>query len=157
MSIKAHPLPPAPPPRGFTLLELLVVLVIIATAASLAALALPRATKNTLDQDSAQLAALLDDARSYANAVQAPVRIEPLDGGYRFIGIVAGVWQELGDELRPRAFTTPGAGSNLPREGIVLGPEPVGEPVAITLSASGDARIVRSDGIAPFTATTPAP
>ncbi|MDE2048278.1 MAG: prepilin-type N-terminal cleavage/methylation domain-containing protein [Betaproteobacteria bacterium] len=146
MSTRIH----APRIRGFTLLELLVVLVIIATAASLAALALPRSTKNTLDQDSARLAALLDDARSYANAVQAPVRLEPTPGGYRFVGIVAGTWQELGDELRPRQFTTPGAASDLPAGGVVLGPEPVGDAVTITLSASGDARVVHSDGVSPF-------
>ncbi len=140
--------------RGFTLLELMVVLVIIAVSASLALLALPPTNRNALDQDSAQLAALLDAARSYAAAVQAPVRLETTPDGYQFVGIVRGSWQVLEGELRPRSFLTTGAQLSLPatsaRDGLLLGPEPVSDPSQVSIALGAEGRTVSSDGASPF-------
>jgi general secretion pathway protein H len=139
--------------QGFTLLELMVVLVIIAVSASLALLALPPTNRNALDQDSAQLAALLDAARSYAAAVQAPVRLETTPEGYQFVGIVRGSWQVLEGELRPRNFLTTGAQLSLPtaaRNGLLLGPEPVSEPSQVSIALGAEGRTVSSDGASPF-------
>lgn len=140
--------------RGFTLLELLVVLVIVAVSASLAMLALPPTNRNALEQDSAQLAALMDAARSYAAAVQAPVRLEAHSEGYQFIGIVNGNWQVLDGDLRPRSFLTQGAMLDAGKNGVLLGPEPVGEPVsihiAIGIAGAVEGRSIVSDGASPF-------
>lgn len=143
---KAH----TPTPRGFTLLELLVVLVIVAVSASLAMLALPPTNRNALDQDAAQLAALMDAARSYAAAVQAPVRLEKTETGYQFIGIVSGNWQVLEGELRPRSFLTSGATLSAAKDGVLLGPEPVGEPLKLGIVLGAEGRAVSSDGASPF-------
>jgi type II secretion system protein H len=133
------------------LLELLVVLVIVALGASLATLALPQPTRNTLDRDAAQLAALMDAARSYAAAVQAPVRVEPVPNGYRFVGIHNGDWKELAGDLKPRTFSTDAVNISLPAKGALLGPEPVGEALAVTISAGSEVRVIASDGASEFT------
>jgi general secretion pathway protein H len=146
-----------PTPRGFTLLELLVVLVIVAISATLATLALPPSNRNALDQDAAQLAALMDAARSYAAAVQAPVRLEKTDEGYQFVGIVRGSWQVLSDELRPRNFLTPGAQLSISKDGLLLGPEPVGDAASINIALGAEGRTVYSDGASPFFVNTPQP
>jgi general secretion pathway protein H len=149
--------PHTPTPRGFTLLELLVVLVIVAISATLATLALPPTNRNALDQDAAQLAALMDAARSYAAAVQAPVRLEKTDEGYQFVGIVRGTWQVLGDELRPRNFLTQGAQLSLANEGLLLGPEPVSDAATLNIALGAQGRTVYSDGASPFFVQTPQP
>ncbi len=136
--------------KGFTLLELLVVLVIVAISASLAMLALPSTNRNALDQDSAQLAALMDAARSYAAAVQAPVRLEATSDGYQFIGIVSGNWQVLDGELRPRSFLTTGALLSVSKDGVILGPEPVGDPLKLNIALGAEGRTIASDGASPF-------
>jgi general secretion pathway protein H len=135
---------------GFTLLELLVVLVIVALGASLATLSLPQPTRSSLDRDAAQMAALMDAARSYAAAVQSPVRVEPALNGYRFVGIQHGNWKELSGDLKPRTFSTDAVSNSLPVRGALLGPEPVGEPLTVTIAAGAEVRVIASDGASEF-------
>ena len=136
---------------GFTLLELLVVISIIAIASAGVAFALRDAGGDPLERDAQRLAALLESARARSRLSGQPVRWVAADGGFRFEG------------LAPDALPNRWLGRDTQVTGgrvLVLGPEPVIGPQAVTLSsAEHPDRAVRvaTDGLRPFTVTAAGP
>ena len=136
---------------GFTLLELLVVLAIIAFATAGVAFALRDAAGDPLEREAQRLAALLESARARSRMTGQPVRWVAGDAGFRFEGLPAGTL--------PDAWLTPDTQVS-GRRVLVLGPEPLIGPQAVTLTSAahpGPGVRVATDGLRPFTvgAATP--
>ena len=132
---------------GFTLLELLVVVAIIAVAAAGVSFALRDQAGVPLERDAQRLAALLESARARSRLSGQPVRGVAADDGFRFEG--------LAPDALPSHWLAPGTQARGARV-LVLGPEPVIGPQAVTLtSADHPDRAVRvaTDGLRPFTVT----
>jgi general secretion pathway protein H len=136
---------------GFTLLELLVVISIIAIASAGVMFALRDAGGDPLERDAQRLAALLESGRARSRLSGQPVRWVAGDSGFRFEG------------LAPDALPTQWLSRDTQVTGqraLVLGPEPVIGPQAVTLtSADHPDRSVRvgTDGLRPFTVTAGGP
>jgi general secretion pathway protein H len=150
-SRRAAKLPLRRRPAGFTLLELLVVVAIVAFASAGVVFALRDAAGDPLDRDAQRLAALLESARARSRLSGQPVRWIAGEGGFRFEGLPP-------DTLPTQwlARDTVVAGGRV----LVLGPEPVIGPQAVTLtSADHPDRAVRvaTDGLRPFTVSAATP
>ena len=136
---------------GFTLLELLVVISIIAIASAGVAFALRDAGGDPLDREAQRLAALLESARARSRLSGQPVRWVAVDEGFRFEGLAT---DALPSHWLARDTRVTG------RRVLVLGPEPVIGPQAVTLtSAEHPERAVRiaTDGLRPFAVTAAVP
>jgi general secretion pathway protein H len=146
-----RPTIPARIAAGFTLLELLVVISIIAIASAGVAFALRDAGGDPLEREAQRLAALLESARARSRLSGQPVRWVAGDDGFRFEGLASNVLPS-----HWLASDTQVAG----RRVLVLGPDPVIGPQAVTLtSAEHPERAVRvaTDGLRPFAVTAAVP
>jgi general secretion pathway protein H len=133
---------------GFTLLELLLVVAIIAIAAGGVGLALRDSEAHQLERDAERLAALLESARSQSRATGVPVRWLGSAEGFRFEGLD-------GEPPGLQPWKLAGLVVQSPRT-VLLGPEPILEPVTIQLSAPGHSLRVSTDGLRPFAVRTEA-
>lgn len=138
-------------PRGFTLLELLVVLAIAAIATAGVAFALRDTGGAALEREGQRLAALLEAGRAQSRLTGLPVRWRVTDDGFRFEG--------LPDDALPRHWLAAGTRA-VGTPVLVLGPEPIIGPQAVTLAHPGQAQYtvhVATDGLRPFQATPATP
>jgi general secretion pathway protein H len=136
---------------GFTLLELLVVIGIIAFASAGVAVALRDAGGDPLERDAQRLAALLESARARSRLSGQPVRWVAGDGGFRFEGLPP---DALPHQWLAQDTVVSGRGV------LVLGPEPVIGPQAVTLTSADHpdrALRVATDGLRPFRVAPVAP
>ena len=129
---------------GFTLLELMVVVAIIAIGTAGVSLAMRDASSATLEREAQRLAALLESGRAQSRAMGTPVVWRLTRDGFEFQGVQPGSLPDkwLGDDTQVRGTDT-----------LQLGPEPIIEPQAVTLtSASRADRSLRvaTDGLRPF-------
>lgn len=132
--------------RGFTLIELLVVLALIAIASAGATLALRDSADSLVERDAQRLAAVLESARAQARGSDSRVLWRPIEGGFELQGLPrpspAQAW------LSPQTRVL-GSGP------VVLGPEPLIGPQAISLSSATQPSVqwsVHTDGLRPFVA-----
>ena len=135
-------------PWGFTLIELLVVISLMAVAAAGISLAMRDSGEQQLQHEALRLATLLESARAQARTNGGLVVWRPMPQGFRFEGLPPGVsmptqWLQAGVQVQP---ATP----------LVLGPEPLLPPQAVTLLLPPSAPVrVGSDGLRPFSIQTP--
>ena len=112
---------------GFTLLELLVVVALVALATTGARLSLRNPEDSALEREAQRLAALLESARARSRATGVPVRWQPAEAGFEFVGAPA---QDL-----PRHWLAAGVQA-ITQGPVLLGPEPLIAPQAIALQMS---------------------
>jgi len=135
--------------RGFTLVELLVVIALIAIASGLASLALRDPAANSLEQEGARLAALLESARAEARSSGVAVRWETRTNDasaqdFRFVGLPAS------NDL-PQHWLHQGVSADIVgARAIVLGPEPMIPAQRIVLSLDDRRLTLATDGLGPF-------
>ena len=143
--------------RGFTLLELIVVIAIIAMATAGVSFALRDSSAAALDREADRLAALLESARAQSRASGVAVRWRLVEGGsFVFDGLppdaLPSGWAASG--ISAQAALANGA----PIAAVQLGPDPIIAAQQIVLYSEGPpARSLRiaTDGLRPFTVTTP--
>ena len=102
------------------------------------------ASSATLEREAQRLAALLESGRAQSRAMGTPVVWRLTRDGFEFQGVQPGSLPDkwLGDDTQVRGTDT-----------LQLGPEPIIEPQAVTLtSASRADRSLRvaTDGLRPF-------
>lgn len=143
--------------RGFTLLELIVVIAIIAMATAGVSFALRDSSAATLDREADRLAALLESARAQSRASGVAVRWRLVEGG-------GFVFDGLPPDALPSGWAASGISaqaalaSGAPVAAVQLGPDPIIAAQQIVLYSEGPpARSLRiaTDGLRPFTVTTP--
>ena len=135
--------------RGFTLIELIVVVALIAIATAVASLALRDPAASKLEQEAAQLAALLESARAEARASGVGARWEPLEqqadgAGFRFVGLSAT------NPLPTHWLDSGTAAQVIGARAVVLGPEPLIGEQRIVLRLQDQRLTLATDGIGPF-------
>jgi general secretion pathway protein H len=148
---------------GFTLLELLVVLAIVALASAGVGFALRDDTATRLERDAQRLGALLEAARAQSQVTGVPVRWTVTQQGFFFKPERSPTDNEppprqwLDPDTRAEIERLPGAapGSMGQQEGdsLVLGPDAIIAPQAVTLFAAGqpEKRVrLATDGVRPF-------
>jgi general secretion pathway protein H len=132
--------------RGFTLLELLVVVAIIAFATAGVSFALRDTASVQLEREAQRLSAMLESARVQSRATGLAVRWYPVEGGFRFDGLVPAQAAQNTGWLSP---ATQVQGSVT----LVLGPEPIiGAQSVVLVSSEQPERSLRiaTDGLRPF-------
>jgi general secretion pathway protein H len=139
-----------PASRGFTLIELLVVIAIIAIATAGVAFSVRDSADTQLEREAQRLAALLESGRAQSRSSGVPVRWYTTESGFRFDGMPP-------TTALPTAwlYETTQAQGTLP---LFLGPEPIigRQEVQVTSSsAPGRSLRIATDGLRPFTVTTP--
>ena len=138
--------------RGFTLLELIVVIAIIAIATAAVSFAIRDTNAANLDREADRLAALLESARAQSRASGIVVRWRPVEGSFRFDGLLPG---SLPDGWAAEGITAQislANGTQLPA--LQLGPDPIIAAQQVMLYSAGPpARALRisTDGVRPFT------
>jgi general secretion pathway protein H len=154
---------------GFTLLELLVVLAIIALGSAGVGFAMRDSAQTRLEREALRLGALLESARAHAQVGGAAVRWRTTATGFRFDGLPATQsepdlprdWLDADTRARiERAAGGAGQTAKGDPEALLLGPDPIIEPQAVTLySASQPEQRVRlaTDGVRPFAVQAGAP
>lgn len=148
---------------GFTLLELLVVLAIVALASAGVGFALRDDAATRLERDAQRLGALLEAARAQSQVTGVPVRWTVTQHGFRFTPERPSTDTEppprqwLDPDTRAEIERLPGAapGRMGQQEGdsLVLGPDAIIAPQAVTLFAAGqpEKRVrLATDGVRPF-------
>ena len=146
----------SPEPRtrrsaGFTLLELLSVVAIVALASAGVAVALRDGTQVQLEREAERLVALLESARARSQVSGVPVQWRVTESGFQFDG--------LDPAQLPRQWLDADT-SAVTDAALVLGPEPIIGPQALTLqSRRQPTKRVRlaTDGLRPFAVQPAAP
>ncbi|MBP9905622.1 MAG: prepilin-type N-terminal cleavage/methylation domain-containing protein [Rhodoferax sp.] len=150
---------------GFTLLELLVVLAIVGLASTGVGLALRDGTQDRLEREALRLGALMEAARAQSQALGVPLRWQPTAAGFAFSGAngpaaeAAPITPWLDADTRasvmgplPASTRPPGRKAEV-GQALLLGPDPIIAPQAVTLfSASEPQRqvLLATDGVRPF-------
>ncbi|MDP9602735.1 UNVERIFIED_ORG: general secretion pathway protein H [Variovorax paradoxus] len=137
---------------GFTLLELIVVIAIIAIATAAVSFAIRDTSAANLDREADRLAALLESARAQSRASGIVVRWRPVEGSFRFDGLLPG---SLPDGWAAEGITAQASLANgTPVPALQLGPDPIIAAQQVMLYSAGPpARALRvsTDGVRPFT------
>ena len=141
MTIKIYSTPRR---QGFTLVELLVVIALMALVSVGVVFAIGDSSQDQLQREGQRLAAQLEAARAQSRASGQAARWRADNTGFVVEGLAGGTRRS--DWLRaPVASRTSGD--------IILGPEPLIGPQAITISypeRSANAVVVATDGVHPF-------
>lgn len=151
---------------GFTLLELLVVLAIVGLAVAGVSLAMRDGTHSRLERETLRLGALLEAARARSQALGLPLAFQPRADGFVIGNLMEQAdtppetllrWLDAdtrvslaGDEALP---ATSGQAPTDAAPQVLLGPEPIITPQALTVySAADPQRRLRlaTDGVRPF-------
>jgi general secretion pathway protein H len=151
MSAAGSPEPRTRRSAGFTLLELLIVVAIVALASAGVAVALRDGTQVQLEREAERLVALLESARARSQVSGVPVQWRVTDSGFQFDG--------LDPAQLPRQWLDADT-SAVTDTALVLGPEPIIGPQALTLqSRRQPTKRVRlaTDGLRPFAVQPAAP
>ncbi|MDO8320698.1 prepilin-type N-terminal cleavage/methylation domain-containing protein [Rhodoferax sp.] len=148
---------------GFTLLELLVVLAIVAIASAGVGFAMRDGTQTQLEREALRLSALFESARARSQVTGVPVRWQVTEQGFRFAGLppserpeddLPQVWLDADTMARVDAAATPSATAGADRSNtLVLGPDPIIAPQAVTLlsrTQPGKSLRLATDGVRPF-------
>jgi general secretion pathway protein H len=144
---------------GFTLLELLVVIAIIAVATAGVSFALRDSGQAALDREAERLAALLESARAQSRASGIVVRWRPTPegpGNFSFDGLPVGTLPNTW--LAEGIVAQPMTAGRVAVPALQLGPDPIiaSQQVLLTSEALPNrSLIVGTDGLRPFTVTTP--
>ena len=138
--------------NGFTLLELLVVVVLIAVATAGVSLSLRDSADSALERDAERLAVLLETGRAQARANGVPVlwRTQTSTNGQE--QTQGFVFDGLPPPGLPRAWLSASTRA-LPKQPVLLGPEPLIPPQAIAMTQTGNPSRtlwVVTDGLRPF-------
>jgi general secretion pathway protein H len=138
--------PGCPSTSGFTLLELLVVISIIAIASAGVSFAIRDSAQTALERDGERLAALLEAGRAVSRTTGQAMRWRDTPQGFSFDGLNAvnlpKTWLGPGITVQ----WAPGPALHL----LLLGPEPIIEPQAVTLIREGRSLRVGTDGLHAF-------
>lgn len=137
--------------RGLTLLELLVVLTLAALATAAVALSLPDPDQAALQREAERLAARLESGRAWSRNSGQVLRWTADANGFVFEGHVpkreAEPWRTAGIEVQWTQVTQ--------SQALVLGPEPLIAPQAITLRLRQQQLTISSDGLRAFEVRVP--
>jgi general secretion pathway protein H len=126
----------------------MVVLALVAVVVSLVTFSLPDPAAAQLDREAVRLAALLESARAESRSSGVPLRFElptqPGEGGFRFVGAMAG-------EPMPTRWLGDGVSAEIiGGRALLLGPEPLIGPQRIVLRLGERNLTLATDGIGPF-------
>jgi general secretion pathway protein H len=137
--------------RGLTLLELLVVLTVAALATAAVSLSLRDPDQRALQREGERLAALLESGRSWSRNSGQVLRWTAGADGFAFEGHTP--------KRAPEAWQTPGIEVQWTQvaqaQALVLGPEPIIAPQAITLRLRQQQLTLSSDGLRAFEVRSP--
>jgi general secretion pathway protein H len=137
------------PMRGFSLLEMLVVVAVIGAGTAAVALALPDSGQTALAREADRMVALLDTARARSQAAGVPVRFRTTETGFEWDGLprgdLPGAWLAAEVSVAEPVL-------------LQLGPDPIIGPqqMRLVLRSGGRELLVRTDGVRPFRAESPA-
>jgi len=139
-------------PGGFTLLELIVVIAIIAIATAAVSFAIRDTSAANLDREADRLAALLESARAQSRASGIVVRWRPVEGSFRFDGLLPGSLPDGWAADGITAQVSLANGTLIPA--LQLGPDPIIAAQQVMLYSAGPPALalrVSTDGVRPFT------
>ncbi len=134
---------------GFTLIELLVVLSIIAIATAGVGFAIRDSSQTALERDAERLAALLEAGRALSRTSGQAIGWHDTQQGFRFEGLNANKLPQ--NWLSPQTQVRWDSAQN---KTLVLGPEPLIDPQAVTLLQGTRSLRVATDGLHPFAVQT---
>lgn len=132
--------------QGLTLIELLVVLVLMAFSAAAVSLSLRDSDRHTLERQAQRLTAELEAARSWSRSTGQRLVWVLREGGFA----VEGRQPAAPTQTWMHPDITVDWGENVIHRMLVLGPEPILSPQAITLRLGSMQVRVSSDGLSPF-------
>lgn len=137
--------------RGLTLLELLMVLTVAAIATAAVSLSLRDPDQRALQREGERLAALLESGRAWSRSSGQVLRWTAGPEGFAFEGHTP--------KRAPEAWQTPGIEVQWTQaaqaQALVLGPEPIIAPQAITLRLRQQQLTLSSDGLRAFEVRAP--
>ena len=139
--------------RGLTLLELLMVLTVAAMATAAVSLSLRDPDQRALQREGERLAALLESGRAWSRSSGQVLRWTAGPEGFAFEGHTP--------KRAPEAWQTPGIEvqwtqvAQTQAQALVLGPEPIIAPQAITLRLRQQQLTLSSDGLRAFEVRAP--
>lgn len=139
--------------RGLTLLELLMVLTVAAMATAAISLSLRDPDQRALQREGERLAALLESGRAWSRSSGQVLRWTAGPEGFAFEGHTP--------KRAPEAWQTPGIEvqwtqvAQAQAQALVLGPEPIIAPQAITLRLRQQQLTLSSDGLRAFEVRAP--
>ncbi len=137
--------------RGLTLLELLMVLTVAAMATAAVSLSLRDPDQRALQREGERLAALLESGRAWSRSSGQVLRWTAGPEGFAFEGHTpkraAEPWQTPGIEVQWTQVAQ--------TQALVLGPEPIIAPQAITLRLRQQQLTLSSDGLRAFEVRAP--
>lgn len=137
--------------RGLTLLELLMVLTVAAMATAAISLSLRDPDQWALQREGERLAALLESGRTWSRSSGQVLRWTAGPEGFAFEGHTP--------KRAPEAWQTPGIEVQWTQvaqaQALVLGPEPIIAPQAITLRLRQQQLTLSSDGLRAFEVRAP--
>ena len=137
--------------RGLTLLELLMVLTVAAMATAAISLSLRDPDQRALQREGERLAALLESGRAWSRSSGQVLRWTAGPEGFAFEGHTS--------KRAPEAWQTPGIEVQWTQvaqaQALVLGPEPIIAPQAITLRLRQQQLTLSSDGLRAFEVRAP--
>ena len=139
--------------RGLTLLELLMVLTVVAMATAAVSLSLRDPDQRALQREGERLAALLESGRAWSRSSGQVLRWTAGPEGFAFEGHTP--------KRAPEAWQTPGIEvqwtqvAQAQAQALVLGPEPIIAPQAITLRLRQQQLTLSSDGLRAFEVRVP--
>ena len=129
----------------------MVVVAIVALATAGVSLSLRDASGQALEREAQRLTALLSAAHAQARTAGVPAYWRATPTGFELAGRTH-TWLNAGTQAVAEP-ASPATGTQLAT--LTLGPEPLMAPQRLTLSLEGRSVTLASDGLRPFSMTTP--